>query len=327
MKKVVSIVIPVYNAGKYIKRCIDSIIGQTYNDWEVIAVNDGSTDDSLTILNQYAGDDRITVIDIPNGGVVNARKTALSYANGIYLTFVDADDYLPPVSLQLMVDRLVSTDSDLVVGGYTLLWEKDRREKEVNNKKEFNTVGDCIKYCIKNGETFLPVKLYKTDIFRASVNIPHDVTFMEDTIGVLQYLSVCKRVTSVDSSIYVYFKNTGSASMSTNPRKLLSMIKVSEFLMHYEPFEPGAHKIVWEKAGDLLYYIIGQLNYIPESREKVRQQIQCYIKNKGKLIGFRDTLLALYLSLPSTAIAIQRILNSFGIFKSMIKRKIWKMIH
>lgn len=327
MGKKVSIVIPVYNAGKYIKRCIDSIIGQTYHDWEIIAINDGSTDDSLNILNRYERDERITVIDSPNRGVVNARNAALGYARGDYLTFVDADDYLPPTSLQLMVDRIVATDSDLVVGGYTLLWEKDRREKEVNNKKAFNTVGDCIKYCIKNGETFLPVKLYKTQLFRESVDIPHDVTFMEDTIGVLQYLSRCERVTSLDCSIYVYFKNIGSATMSTNPKKLLSMIRVSDYLMHYEVSDQCADNAVWNKAGDLLFIVIGQLNLIPESKDKVYNLIQYYIKNNDNSGNFRDRILTLYLSFPSTAVALQNTLRSLGVFQSMIKRKLWKMIH
>ena len=327
MEFIVSIVIPVYNAGRYIKRCVDSIIEQTYQNWEIIAINDGSTDDSLAILNQYKENDRITVIDSPNRGVVNARNTALEYAKGDFLTFVDADDYLPTTALELMVERMVSTDSDLVVGGYTLLWEKDNREKEVNNKKEFYTVGDCIRYCIRNGETFLPVKLYKTELFRASVNIPHDVTFMEDTVGVLLYLSVCGRVTSIDRSIYVYFKNAGSASMSTNPRKLLSMIQVSDFLMHYETPDKCAERTVWNKAGDLLYCIIGQLNLIPKSSERVYHLIQYYIENKGESVNFRDSLLNIYLSLPSVAIYIQKTLRSFGVFQSMIKRKIWKMIH
>lgn len=327
MRNIVSIIVPVYNAGKYIRRCIDSIIGQTYRNWEIIAVNDGSTDDSLAVLHRYADDDRITVIDTPNRGVVSARNTALEYAKGDLLTFVDADDYLPPTSLQLMVDRLNETDSDIVAGGYTLLWEKDGREKDVNHKKEFSTAGDCIRYCIKNGETFLPVKLYKTGLFRTSVDIPRDVTFMEDTIGVLQYLSVCRRTASIDRSVYVYFKNDGSASMSVNPRKLLSMIKVSDFLMHYVTADQYAYKAVWNKAGDLLYGIIGQLHLIPESKESVIRQIRYYVTHKGKSVNLRDAILTLYLSLPSTAISIQHALRSFGGFQSMIKRKLWKMIH
>ena len=126
----VSVIIPVYNAERYIARCIASILAQTFTNWEIIAVDDGSEDDSLAILRRYESDRRVKIVHIPNSGVVNARNTAINRCIGDFLTFVDADDYLPEDAVELMVAGMTDDSVDLVVGGYTLLWEEDGRIKD-----------------------------------------------------------------------------------------------------------------------------------------------------------------------------------------------------
>ena len=93
----ISVIIPVYNKHKYIESSLRSVLEQSFRDLEVIAVNDGSTDESLTVLNQMAeADQRVRVIDIPNGGVSHARNVGLSHARGQWIQFLDADDLLEP---------------------------------------------------------------------------------------------------------------------------------------------------------------------------------------------------------------------------------------
>ena len=92
-----SVIIPVYNTEAYLKRCLDSVLGQTYKNIEVICVNDGSTDNSLQILKDYEKKDkRVLVIDKENGGVVSARKAGIKAASGEYCTYVDSDDWIEP---------------------------------------------------------------------------------------------------------------------------------------------------------------------------------------------------------------------------------------
>lgn len=97
MKPKISIIVPIYNVENYLGRCLDSILAQEYEDFEIIAINDGSTDNSLTILQEYAEkDNRISIIDKINNGVSSARNVGLSQARGEYIGFVDPDDWIEP---------------------------------------------------------------------------------------------------------------------------------------------------------------------------------------------------------------------------------------
>lgn len=232
MKPTVSIIIPVYNCGKYLAKCLDSLLDQSFKDWEAIVVNDGSRDESLLIMREYESrDSRIRVLDQPNSGVVTARANALKCCTGQYLTFLDADDRLTSDALTLMVDAMERNSVDICVGGYSLEWELSGKIVEVNHTKQFNTPEDCFRYCMNRGEMFLAIKMFRTEIFRQFVNIPRDVIIQEDTIGLTQYLEHADKTTSVNKSIYNYLKRPEGASSRTSLRHIESLIKVSDFLL------------------------------------------------------------------------------------------------
>lgn len=106
-----SIIIPVYNVEKYLRDCLDSVLGQSHSDWEAVCVNDGSTDHSLSILEEYASRDiRITVISQPNGGLSAARNTGMNAAKGDYVIFLDSDDWLEPDALKTLSENLHGED-------------------------------------------------------------------------------------------------------------------------------------------------------------------------------------------------------------------------
>lgn len=110
---------PVYNVEKYVGRCIDSIISQTLKEWELIAVDDGSTDSSGRICDEYAAaDSRIRVIHKENGGAPSARNAAIEEASGEYLYFVDSDDWAQPDMFSDMYEKAKNTGAQLVVAGY-----------------------------------------------------------------------------------------------------------------------------------------------------------------------------------------------------------------
>ena len=122
----VSIIVPVYNVEKYLSKCLESLINQTLKDIEIICVNDGSTDNSLSILKEYANkDSRIKIIDKQNEGVSVARNTGIEVATGEYLIFVDSDDYLVENACEKALNTIEHNNSDICIfGHYDLVDEK-----------------------------------------------------------------------------------------------------------------------------------------------------------------------------------------------------------
>ena len=113
----VSCIIPVYNTEKYLPRCIESVLAQTFVDWEMLLIDDGSTDASGSICDEYAAkDERIRGFHKENGGISSARNVGLNYAQGEWIFFVDSDDSLPKTSLESLLSR--SSDANIIVGGF-----------------------------------------------------------------------------------------------------------------------------------------------------------------------------------------------------------------
>ena len=98
----ISIIIPVYNVERFLERCLDSVLAQTWRDWEVVCVNDGSPDSSQAILERYAsGDSRIKIVNKPNGGLSDARNVGLKNAGGEFIVDLDSDDFIHPQTLEI----------------------------------------------------------------------------------------------------------------------------------------------------------------------------------------------------------------------------------
>lgn len=132
MKPLVSIIIPVYNGEKYIDKCMRSVLNQSYDRVQIIVVNDGSTDSSRDIILGYVeASKNITFIDKENQGVANARNDALKKAEGDYLLFVDADDYIGTDYVEALVECALCEKSELVISGYTMVRSDERMIKEI----------------------------------------------------------------------------------------------------------------------------------------------------------------------------------------------------
>ena len=136
----VSIVIPVYNSAKYLRECIDSVLAQSFSDWEVVAVDDGSSDDSPAILDEYAAkDSRIKVIHKANGGVSAARNDGLAAACGEYVLFVDSDDWLNADALQVLFEATSDGAVDVAIADHWIWKEKGSESVHRFFAKEFST--------------------------------------------------------------------------------------------------------------------------------------------------------------------------------------------
>lgn len=223
----ISIIIPIYNAEKYLKRCVNSINMQSFSNYEMILVNDGSIDNSATICDEFAKyDNRIRVFHKENGGVSSARNWGLDKAIGEYIMFVDSDDYMLPGMLEVMVSTLKAKSADLVVcgttetgGGY---WRPIADvDYSINQLKE-NFVS------LLHTELLSPPwnKIYKKEII-GSNRFCEDISFGEDLLFNIQYLEKCENISLIKESPFYHEKeNENSLVVKFNRNRLLDIEKV-----------------------------------------------------------------------------------------------------
>ena len=205
MNDLISIVIPAYNAAAFIAKTLDTILAQTYKDFEVIIINDGSKDNTLEIIESYAKkDSRIRVFSQENGGVSAARNTALTKVRGKYITYIDADDSVPPTALEDLIS-LMGEDVDFVVGSH----DEIRIGKKHHIEKVKTLRADELEERFREYD---PVvwwpwgKLYRASVILDN-NLSYDtnITFGEDHIFNLLYGKHIKgKVVVSDKIVYNY---------------------------------------------------------------------------------------------------------------------------
>lgn len=156
----ISIVIPVYNVEKYLRRCLDSVLNQTFSDWEAICVNDGSPDKSADILKEYAKlDPRIKVINKDNGGISDTRNVGLNFVKGKYIFFLDSDDFIHVQTLEILNDLIESGNIDMVLFRFDKTFYKNTNKK-INNE---NCILKSLPESINVVYSFKRIKKYFTE--------------------------------------------------------------------------------------------------------------------------------------------------------------------
>ncbi len=211
----VSIVLPIYKVEAYLRKCLDSLMRQTYTELEIILVDDGSPDSCGLICDEYARKDgRFVVLHKENGGVSSARRAGLKICTGRYVMFVDPDDYLAEDAVQLLYERLLADGSDMAVGKFALLYENGDIERPLQSLWAERSV--CAKediLCRDGGFDRLFVslgcKLYKKELLDGIEFPPLKVG--EDLWIHPLVLDRCDKISLVDSWVYYYFQRTNSA--------------------------------------------------------------------------------------------------------------------
>lgn len=227
----ISIVVPVYNAEKFLKRCVDSILAQTFTDFELLLVNDGSTDASLQICKEYEVlDNRVVVFDKPNGGVSSARNVGIDNARGEMISFVDADDYLSP-------DYLEAFDYNGEYDFYSqgAINEYHDRPDKVNIHI-YNGLVEKREFLISMFDTGMIstpwAKLYSSKIIKTN-NILFDEkhSYAEDRMFNIEYLNRCKRFClSTEAKYHYTHDNPEALTLKRYPSD-----KLSDFVEKYRP--------------------------------------------------------------------------------------------
>ena len=217
----VSIIVPIYNAKKYLNRCIDSVLSQTFKDFELILVDDGSKDNCPSICDEYAQKDaRIRVIHQDNQGVSAARNAGLDAIKGDYVMFVDADDYVSGTFLNSLVSEAeVCPEADIIISGHTDLFfgrtlrqciERDRTCSLNELKQDFGFIDGEI------GLGYPIAKLYKSALVR-KIRFDTRIYLFEDMVFNLSAYALCKFVRLIKGADYFYdHRNEQSATRKIN---------------------------------------------------------------------------------------------------------------
>lgn len=212
----ISIIIPVFNAEKYLKKCLDSILEQTFRDFEVILVNDGSVDNSIVICEEYADKDpRIILFYKKNGGVSSARNLGLNNAKGEWICFMDSDDYLNANYLKALLDSVKNNDSlDLAIHGFKRISKKGETIITFGNHivkaNDYHNLFEKIEV-FKYGYPFS--KFYKRDLItQHGIRFPENYSFAEDLSFFLNYLSYSDIIKFENVANYNYISNENSLS-------------------------------------------------------------------------------------------------------------------
>lgn len=210
-----TIVLPVYNVEKYLSKCIDSIIEQTYDDFELIIINDGSTDNSLIIAEEYARNDtRIRIISQENSGLSAARNKGIAVANGDYISFVDSDDTIDLGMYERMMYEIFNNQSDVVVCGHRVLSENREIISEVKHGNHILTGCEATKMILDDSilPSFAWGKVYKRTLF-SNILFPCGRIY-EDIATTYKLFDIAEKVIIIDEAFYNYFRRTNSICLS-----------------------------------------------------------------------------------------------------------------
>lgn len=229
----VSVIVPVYNAGDYLANCLKCIAVQDYQDFEVILVDDGSTDGSGLICENFAnGDDRFVVFQKSNGGVSSARNLGIEKAKGEWVYFLDADDWIEPAYIRQFVNGTRGSDIDLVIQSYDIEDEGGVHsprfpDKEIKKAYQVVELLERIKYTHCG---WLWHRLFKREIIeREEVKFREDITLGEDEIFFLDYVKYVRHTRVLPSRGHHYMMHPGGLTLQPH-----SLTYFFDLLLHYQ---------------------------------------------------------------------------------------------
>ena len=247
MQETISVIVPVYKVEPYLMKCVDSILTQTYQNLEIILVDDGSPDNCGKICDDLAAkDSRVKVIHQENAGVSAARNAALQIATGEYVTFLDADDYFPEDALQALYRRMVQDGSDMAIGMHSLVYEDDSCDECVDNWMRDAVYSGVEILSQMHGDHQYSVgimaKMYRKEIFQGIVY--PKLICGEDLCVFPLLVEKCRKVSVVARNVYYYLQRSSSAVHRTDARTATDSLEATLFmtkqLLRHQLYRPAA---------------------------------------------------------------------------------------
>lgn len=286
----ISIIIPIYNVEPYLRRCVDSLLAQTYTGFELILVDDGSPDNCGAICDMYAArDDRVRVIHKPNGGLSDARNAGLEMARGEYIAFVDSDDWVAPDYLERMNTALLETDADICECDILRTYGEENIPPVVQRMPEAFGTADAMEALIQDGTFHQHVwnKLYRRAVI-ADILFPKGKT-NEDEFWTYQVFGNAKKIVKIPDVLYFYFQRPGSIMGETYSLKRLDALEAKLQRQRYmdAKFPQLSLRAKQNLLGSCIY--AGQMTLIHLSKEHqaiAKAKINVIVRQCG--ISFRE---------------------------------------
>lgn len=248
----ISIIIPVYNVASYLNECLDSVKNQIFKDYEVIIVNDGSTDNSLNIVEERIEDFcDIKVITQNNQGLSAARNNGILAAEGDFIFFLDSDDYIQPDTLELLYKACVDNDSDLSICGINMFWQNNKTRKYLYpvNKTVVQSIDLCALMLSGKAFSWAWTKLYRRSLWiKHNLEFPVGRTF-EDIAISFSILKVYQKIAIVNKPLYQYRMRQSSITGT------ISLPKIFDFIAQTQQAISTAKDVI---GGNKLTYLTDQ---------------------------------------------------------------------
>lgn len=270
----VSIIVPVYNVEKYLGKCLDSLIDQTYRNLQIILVDDGSGDSSGTICDRYAAqDNRIQVIHKKKSGVSAARNTGLEAVKGSYICFADSDDWIDEKMIETMYENMVEEKAQISIIGYDMVWEDGRCQKKsdenayyVWNQRE--AIAQWMTQKIFKG--FMWDKMFAREIF-SGIRFLEDRSYMEDVAIGLDLFARAEKVVYSGKIGYHYLQRQGSATNSGfQERELLGITEAEKMIRFSEEHQGIYDKEAYSRLLINVYTILERIVLTGSKKDKER---------------------------------------------------------
>lgn len=224
MAVLLSIVVPVYDVEQYLPRCIDSILKQSFTDFELILVNDGSPDNCPIICDEYADkDDRIKVIHKENGGLSDARNTGINKARGKYISFIDSDDFIVENAYEVLISQAEINSLDIITGN-ALNYYSEENIRLKTRKRSFESVLNGRSFLKKSYDEGAMVHCVVSSIYSSALIKDNNLFFKkgilhEDNLWTPQVFLKAERVMYYDIDFYMHFQREGSITKSKDKTK------------------------------------------------------------------------------------------------------------
>jgi len=275
----ISIIVPIFNSERWLGRCIESLISQTYKDIEIILINDGSTDNSLVICKEYSlKDNRIVVIDKENGGVSSARNLGIKSAKGEYIQFVDSDDFIDPQMCEKLVEAI--KNADMVLCGLKV-WQEGRLLREPHLKSEIvDYRQDISKYFELRKINLGPCnKLYIRE--KITRLFDESLALGEDTLFVLDYMNNINIVSVLSDCLYnVVLDNADSLNHKPKVDKIDSLIEQRKYEENFLISVYGESCDLTEMHNTYLFLIHASLwEFINFSKDVYKSNVYKFLRN------------------------------------------------